>query len=150
MKSFWRVVLFVLPAAVGGLFAGCVLGGLALGFYSLLAEGGTYSNFAAGWAFGLFVAMFAVMYGVLPVVLYGAPIYALLFRWRRTNYLTVSVAGLIPGLVLLLAQPSLAGAFLGFGIIVAWCTHFLAKRSPSLHRMNHEFNHQLQDSGSAV
>ena len=135
MKSFPRVLLYVLLATVGGLLAGCVLGSLAMGLYTLLAEGVPHSISAGALALGLVMAMVAVIYGFLPALLYGAPAYALLFKWGHANYLTVSVLGALPGLALLLIQPDFGGMFLVFGIPVAWCTHFLAGRCPPLRRM---------------
>ncbi len=40
-----------------------------------------------------------------------------------------SLIGAFPSLVLLVMSSDLAGIVLLFGFLVAWCTHFLAKRA---------------------
>ena len=79
--------------------------------------------------------MFAVGYGVLPALLFGAPAYAFLMHIGRANYLTVALLGCIPGLFLLAFSPDYGRLFLMFGVPIAVIAHFLAKRSASLQKI---------------
>ena len=135
MESFQRIFPSTILPTLGGLLLGSTIGGLALGCFTLFGKSPSYSGFAASWAIGMFLAMFAVFYGILPALIYGAPSYAFLFKCGRANYVTSSIVGILPGLALLILQPDLAGMFLGFGALVASCTHFLAKRHPKLRQV---------------
>ena len=48
----------------------------------------------------LSIIVVAYLYGLLPVVLYGAPVYALLEMKGRASWLNVIAVGVTPGLVL--------------------------------------------------
>ena len=135
MKRYAWLVVYSAPAALGGLLLGAIFSGLGFGLFGLLSPDTGFSHFAVGWSFGLFMAMFALMIGVLPVLLYGAPAYALTMYFSRASYFTATVLGFVPGLVLLAFGSSYGGMFLMFGAPVAWCTHYLAKRSPRLQQL---------------
>ena len=135
MKRYLWLVLHTVPAAFGGLLLGAILTGIGFGLFSLFSPDTSFSNFAVSWSFGLFLSMFATMLGVIPVLLYGAPAYALLVWFRRAGYVSAAILGTMPSLVLLAFGSSSWGLFLLFGIPVACCTHFLAKRSPRLQQM---------------
>lgn len=132
MKNYFRLVIYSIPAAIAGLLSSTIIIGLAIGLFGLLTSDISLSNFVAGWSVGLFTAMFAVMLGILPALLYGGAIYAFLVWLERANYITAAIAGGVPGLILFAFKPGIGLLFLAFGIPVAWCTHFFAKRSNKL------------------
>jgi len=66
--------------------------------------------------------------GIAPAAALGAPIYAALSTKGWANLGTVTVASLVPGLLLV---PFVGGwgALTGvFGLPVAWCLHLIARR----------------------
>ena len=101
------------------------------------------SDTISGWV--LFAALgfaSAFVYGFLPVVLYGAPAYALLSQLRRATLLSAAVIGIAPGVVVMAVAfaPSLQdsdvnlalGSILSAsGLAVAALTHWLSKNAHS-------------------
>src|SRR2546423_1845933 len=71
---------------------------------------------------------YTVAIGALPVIVYGAPIYALLAHAGRTNGTTVSLLGMLPGGLALPLDVWLGGCGIGCGVIVASITHLLMQR----------------------
>ncbi|RYE66977.1 MAG: hypothetical protein EOO81_10935 [Oxalobacteraceae bacterium] len=86
----------------------------------------SFSNFVAGWSFGFFFSLWAIAIGVVPVCLYGAPLYA----WARTrgyaSILTAVAIGSLPGLVLFAINRDTV--VLLFGSLVGLCTHAFVRR----------------------
>jgi hypothetical protein len=69
-------------------------------------------------------ALFYVVYfGIVPTVLLGAPIYALLKVYRRDSWLVVLFTGLAPGLVLMLFSLPVGIHAIVCGGIIASITH---------------------------
>ena len=134
MKKFAKLTAHSVPPALGGLVLGAILVGLGFAGHSLLSPEASFSRFTAAWSLGLLVAIFAVGYGLLPVLIFGAPAYAILVHHGRANYLTVALLGCIPGIFLLAFRPDYGGLFLLFGVPVALIAHFLARRSSPLQR----------------
>jgi len=72
--------------------------------------------------YSLMVAIFGAMYGYGFVVLYGAPIYAVLRRYKKATLLNIVIASLGPSSIALIALPSawpLWAAMAYFSITVA-------------------------------
>jgi len=86
MDTFTRTLVDAALASIGGLIVGCLFGGLAVGPYILLSGTVSFQGLAAGCLIGLVIALLAAMYGALPTLLYGAPLYALLVRSGHANY----------------------------------------------------------------
>ena len=134
MKNYVWLVAYTIPAAFAGLMCGTVIVGVGIGLASLFISDVSFSSFAAGWALGLYMAMFAVMLGLLPVLLYGATSYALLVKLGRASYFTSAIIGSIPGVVMLAFDTSYGMLFIVFGVPVALCTHYFAKGSVRVRR----------------
>lgn len=115
-------------ATLGGLPLGSLLGGLASAVVLLIVDAAGVANLPAAAGLGLLIAAVAIVVGVLPAFLYGAPLYAWLVAKRRANVVSVALLGGAPGLVLLLMDTAGFGGFvLGFGIAVALATHCIAR-----------------------
>jgi len=130
MEPYSRVLLHSALASVAGLIAGCVLIGVVVGPILLAfdAKDAPLTEMLKGSVLGLFISFFAMMFGFLPALLYGAPLYAWLRRRGYANVLTASVLGAVPGLLLLPANPEWGWALLTYGIGVSLCTHLIAAR----------------------
>lgn len=110
MDPFVRSILSTLV----GLPLGCTLVAFLTGLYS------------QAWGAGAFASVFAFVYGVLPALVVGAPLYSVLLRHGRANYLSTVCIGVLPGLALLAFEFSVAKFFLIYGASVAVCTHLVA------------------------
>jgi uncharacterized membrane protein len=100
--------------------------GVAIWFMSVALGGetGTFRLWETGW--NAFASTFVV--GLLPVVLFGAPVYALLEANGRTSWPAAVLLGLAPGVALWFFERTLGAWFIGCGIGVACLTHLLAAR----------------------
>ena len=67
------------------------------------------------------------LFGLVPVTLYGAPLYVWLSRTRRANWLSVSAVALVPGALLLLVQLEFGLFALLCGFPVAWLTRLVCR-----------------------
>ena len=77
-------------ASIAGLIAGCLLVGVVVGPILLAfdAAEAPVSTMLKASVLGLFISFFAMMFGFLPALLYGAPLYAWLRRSGRANLVT--------------------------------------------------------------
>jgi len=89
---------------------------------ALLGETGSFRLWETGW--NAFAYTFVV--GVLPVILFGAPVYALLQAKGRLSWTLVVLLGLAPGVALWFAERTLGAWFIGCGVAVACLTHLLS------------------------
>lgn len=122
-RPYASFLAYSLLAMLGGLLGGCVFGGLLLSAWRLAAHADPRS---AGE--GLAIGLFAIPIGLLPAVVYGVPLYALL-AWRGWARLpVVAVAGALSGLLVVPWSNELAWFVSGFGTAVAVCTHAIAVR----------------------
>lgn len=118
--DFTQLLVRATLATIGGLMCGGLLLVGAMGAYSAL-----------GPAQGLptedpyVFAFLAVLIGGLPLLVIGAPGYALLVRWGKANALSVSALGAAPGLLLLALGVPVGMLFMGFGVAVALAAHAL-------------------------
>ena len=135
MKRFGWLLSYSISAAISGLLLAAILVGLAIGFYGLIKSGLSFSNFAASWSLGLYMAMFATIIGVLPALLYGAPAYALSVYIGRPSYLMSAGIGGLPGVLLFAFDSDYGLLLLLFSVPTAVITHFLAKRSAPLQEL---------------
>ena|SRR5882672_9744029 len=92
--------------------------------------------------FPLGLSAFTYLYGLLPVALYGAPLYAIASHLGRSTWAVVVAIGLLPGAILLLLtvapslknsdiNPASATIVLGCGLLVSSLTHAMHRRSRS-------------------
>ena len=122
-----RALVVSYLSTIGGLLLGTVIGSLGLVGYSLVDE-------CHQWAetLGLLRAlpqfvMIAMLFGGLPALILGAPLYAALLVRDLADYLTAAALGAaIAGPLYLIAGFEWVGFM--FGPCVACSTHFIANR----------------------
>jgi predicted cobalt transporter CbtA len=85
----------------------------------------SFSLVAAATSLWLLFALYGFVLGLLPTLLYGAPLYALARRAERCSYLVAGVIGAAPGLVLLAYTGD--WIILAYGSLTGLATHFFAK-----------------------
>ena len=125
-----RAIVTSYVATLGGLLLGTVVGNLLLLGFDLL-DGQQGWNEPQGWADALkglrlvpLLALMAMLFGGLPALILGAPLYAALLVHDLADYLTAAALGAALG-------TALAGMYpvgLVFGPCVACATHFVANR----------------------
>ena len=124
--SYPQALVRALLAAVAGLLLGCIAVALVAGAISQVASPDRFSALSRGWAIAFSVSFFALIYGALPALLFGAPTYAVLLRLGRANALSATLVGAAPAPLLLAFSFEFALLFLANGVAVALCTHWLA------------------------
>ena len=72
---------------------------------------------------GFGVAIFALLAGAIPALLFGSPSYAMLVLSGRANYTTSFLLGVLPGSAIYFYDRDLGFFFLGFGVPTAMLTH---------------------------
>lgn len=114
-------------STIGGLLLGTVIGSLGLVGYSLLDECHQWAETLGQLrALPQFV-MIAMLFGGLPALILGAPLYAALLSHDLADYLTSAVLGAaLVGPFFLLLLGGWGGLL--FGPCVACATHFIAIR----------------------
>jgi len=129
--GFSQYLALSILAVMGGFPLGLLIGGglvsLAAGLTGLFD---TQGHLPAGesFALGLMITLAAMLYGLFPAFVYGAPMYAVLSRWQRANVLSVLVVGALPGVLLIGLDRDLAAMTVLYGSSVAVATHALARR----------------------
>jgi hypothetical protein len=127
MKFFnilWRIELVAIIALV---FAACITGILAFIQSTWWAANGqslVIEPLDVLWV----VTIYAVVIGLLPVVLFGAPIYTWLKTRSRVSWLNVLGLGVLPGIVVFPLEKELSIWVILCGCLVAISTHALSKR----------------------
>jgi hypothetical protein len=121
--TFARVLMRVEMRAFAALLACAVTVALVFGVVSFL----TSSNYADPWTLALPAFQVTFLSGLLPVLLYGAPAYALLKRADRMNWAYAVLLGVVPGLCVLPYGLSAGATTMACGVAVACFTHYLAK-----------------------
>lgn len=131
MSAFSQSLVRSLLATLGGLPLGCAAVAVLAGLYFQASDPEPFRSLSPGWAAGALASVFALAYGLLPALVFGAPLYAFLLRHRRATYLSAACVGVLPGLALLAFDQSFAFLFLVYGVSVAGCTHFIASKLSS-------------------
>jgi hypothetical protein len=73
-------------------------------------------------------AAYTLALGFVPVVAFGAPIYATLIRQSRHPAIWAVLVGVFPGILLLWLEPNLAPAAIACGAVTALLTHLWVRR----------------------
>lgn len=128
MSGFGQHLEHSLRAVLGGLPVGSLAGGFVVAFHAVATDSGRLSDLPAAIGLGLVIALSAAVVGIIPSCLYGAPLYALLARWRLAGWLSALLVGTLPGALLLPASPDIARLVFLFGGCVALATHAVARR----------------------
>jgi hypothetical protein len=119
----WKQLVGTEVAALASLFVAAALMA-AYGLVDATRSPGMIS--AAGSAqIGFFGTL---LFGVLPVTLFGAPIYVWLARANLATWLSVSALGFLPSALLALVDLELAFLALLCGPTIAWLTHLACRR----------------------
>ena len=132
MRNFRRHLTYAWIGSITALPLGCFIGGLAFGVwgYSSGAVGGFWLNVGLAVTIGLF----AILFGIIPTFLYGAPAYALFASRFRPSLLSAIFIAAVPSLLLIPLSTDLSGAFVIFGFLVASSLHFIA--GPRMRRLD--------------
>lgn len=138
MHNFGRNLAHALLGSLAALPLGCIAGGLAFGAWNYVLAGGM-AGFWSNIGLGVSVGLAAILVGILPAFLYGAPVYALVATRTRPGLLAALVIGALPGLTFLLFSSDWGTPFLLFGVPVAVCLHLLAGRRMSSHGSGNPF-----------
>ncbi|MFC0682554.1 hypothetical protein ACFFGH_32385 [Lysobacter korlensis] len=128
MQQFGRYLTYSLLATLLALPAGAVAAGLAVGLFGFFSAPDSALGLAQNIGIGLFSAIPAVLLGLVPALVWGAPAYAALAAQGRESFLSATIVGALPGLLILPAERQLGVLFILFGVPVALCTHALARR----------------------
>jgi hypothetical protein len=142
LQRLWRselVALCVLVACAGIVAIYGFVDGIRMGLTTSMSPGDAA---AAGFVYTL-------VFGALPALLYGAPLYALLWHAGSAAWSTAILIGVLPGLLglaLLRGDAWLGYWALGCGVIVAIATHALIRRwlwrsNSAPHRDGREASH---------
>ena len=128
MGKYREHLMYSLLATLAGLPLGCLVGGFGVGLYGYMSGSGAWGTLAAALLSGAVVALVAVLAGILPSLLYGAPVYALASQLGFANLPVVLAIGLFPGALVLPLEENIAVVVLLFGACGAVATHLLVKR----------------------
>jgi len=116
--DFSQLLVRAMLATIGGLMVGGLMLVVAMGAYTALGPAQPVDD---PYVF----AFLAVVIGGLPLLVVGAPGYALLVRWGKANVVSVVALGAAPGLLLLALGVPVGLLFMGFGVVVALAAHAL-------------------------
>lgn len=128
MNRYSQHLTYTLLATLFALPLGSFAAGLMIGFHGLVVASGDFAKFPEALGFAMSAALLAVLLGVLPALVYGAPVYAWLSRHHYANALTAIGVGALPGVLLLPSEPLFAGLVLLFGVCVSVTTHLLVRK----------------------
>lgn len=122
-QILWRVELRAILALL--------LCAVAMGFYelaaSLRASAAGYTLLLSPSDAGVGVFLYAIVFGLIPVVVYGAPIYAMLYQNQLLSWPAVVTVGIVPGfLVFLIVEKDLGIWLMAGGVAVGCTTHLLS------------------------
>lgn len=136
MASLRHYMTYSVLATVAGVLMGSLAGGLLVSLYAIVIRPW---DIPEAMALGLVVSIVAAIFGLLPAILYGAPVYALLSRRGLANYSSSAAIGVAPGLLALVLAPGWGWFVMLFGACVAIATHRIAR-----HRLSNLDSHLAQ------
>ena len=100
----------------------------AIGGYGALESISFKSALIGPWDSATLLFGYALIFGLVPALLFGAPLYFALSYWVTPSWHLALLVGVVPGFVALAIEPSIAPWALGGGAAVALLTHMGAKR----------------------
>ena len=126
--SFGRTLWRVEWRALATLASCAILVGLVAFIQASTAAHSLLRPTDAAWA----GASYAFIFGIVPVVAFGAPVYAAVAQRGRSSVSAAVAIGVVPGLLLLWYERNLAAWFIACGAAVALVTHlwFIKSRVP--------------------
>lgn len=129
MERFWPTLRASYAYGFVGLLAGSYVGSVIYALGRAIEDGITFKSVLFAPLTGLFVALFAFGFGVLPALFVGIPAYAALRYKGVASYWTAALVGLVPGgLMSAVWEPPMVGAvFAGYGALVGLLTHYVAR-----------------------
>jgi hypothetical protein len=135
--TFTRRLLVAELQAQAALLACAVLVAAGLGLVALFAKGTAGHSAHEVASLLLLAAAGTYVYGLLPVALYGAPLYAIADHLGRAKWLVVAAIGALPGAILVPftlsgeSTFSFTGAIVAIacGLFVSVATHLLYRRA---------------------
>ncbi len=109
---------------------GLVLSGLAIIIYFCVAAMVSEPSLkldtdALGFLFGMFG--FVIIFGIIPALFFGAPIYTALLLSGRASWISALILGLLPGFVFYFLEQGLAGFAFAAGTGVSLFTHYYCR-----------------------
>ena len=128
MNKFWPLLRNSIRATATALLISVFVIGLSFGFVMGLIEGFESDSLSMGLTIGLTTVVFAMLLGAVPAILFGGVSYSVLLLLNRASYLSATLMGAVPGLVLALLGQPFALQFIGFGIPCAALTHYFYSR----------------------
>lgn len=120
LKTSFRAAALAVPSA--SLLIGVVV---CVGLSIQESEFGTLQDVPQ---ISLVIALVGGLLTIVPALLYGAPLYAVLQEINRASYTAAFFIGAAPAAALLWVDPRLAGWVLAFGSLTALFTHRFAKQ----------------------
>jgi hypothetical protein len=130
MKPFRAYLGDSLLAALIGLLADSLVGGLGLGFYAIIQETPGSRDVLADMQVGMVFSLIAALLGILPAFLYVAPVHALLSRRGISSYPSTVATSAAPGAILSIApsRSDISFLVLYFGICMGLAGQWFANR----------------------
>ena len=110
-------------AGLGALLLCAVLSGALEAYQAASASSSVFSP----WASAKLVFLYTFVFGTLPILLFGAPLYVALHRRGKTNWPVVVALGVLPGVALLGFALGLGLWAILVGAIVAAMTHIICR-----------------------
>ncbi|THT97594.1 hypothetical protein E9531_15785 [Lampropedia puyangensis] len=133
MNNYWLFLRNLLWPTCLAVLLGATIAGLGFILFAGLAtmgSGGETTNpfFTELFSYWLLISISASVFGLLPALLLGAPLYAYLAYKRWLSPLSLLLSGVAPGLVLwVFSDFKTARIFCIFGCVVACTLHVLAR-----------------------
>ena len=119
-----RRLVFVELVAVGSLLL--VAGAMAA--YGAVDSVRHANSLIDPWGSAWLGFAYTVAFGLLPVVLFGAPVYSVLLSRGKASWPTAVGLGVVPGLLLLLVAGGLGVWAIVCGLVASCLTHLVCRR----------------------
>ena len=136
IKNYTAYLKDSLIAGLLGLPVGTLAGGLGMGLAGFITDPVKPARLTDAITTGMAFSLFALLFGVPSVLLYGAPVHALLARRGYSKYLTTATVGAVPGAAVMLRESGIGLLVLYFGICIAVAGQWVANRRRLISRSN--------------
>ena len=125
--QFSRYLTYSLLATLAGLPVGALAGGLVLGALGYFGHTGISFGLSQSLGVAFVSAIPAILLGLVPALLWGAPAYALLAAGGHAGWFGAVVVGVAPGIAAMAFAPEWGALLVMFGVPVAISTHLFAR-----------------------